>query len=97
MNATDVNKENFKVNVFEYVKCQNRLRENLDSDFTLILGQCNKLIQMQLEGIPTCEAVDDISDVINLLKMMKRLSHHTTYQKYHPLYLYTSKKNVYGL
>ena len=85
MNATDANKENFKVNVSEYVKYQNRLRENIDSNFTLILGQCNELTRMQLEGIPTCEAVDDISDVINLLKMMKRLSHHTTYQKYHHL------------
>ena len=29
--ATDVNKEIFKVDIYEYVKCRNRLRANLDS------------------------------------------------------------------
>ena len=38
MNATDVDKEIFIFDVSDYVNHQNRLRANLESDFTLILG-----------------------------------------------------------
>ena len=93
-NSTDVNKEIFNVDVSKYVNCQNRLRANLGSDFTLILGQCTKLTHMQLEVLLTWEAVDDRSNVIKLLKMLKILSHQTTDQKYHPLSLCMSKRSV---
>ena len=96
-NATDVDKENFKVDVSKYVKRRNRLRANPESAFTFILGQCTKLTRMQLEGLPTWEAVDDSSDMIKLINMVQGLSHQTTNQKYYPLYLYMAKKIVYGL
>ena len=41
-------REIFKINVSEYAKRRNRLRENLDLAFTLIIGQCTKLTRMQL-------------------------------------------------
>ena len=47
--APDVEKEIFKVDVLEYVKRRNRLRANLESELTLIMGQCNKLTRIQLE------------------------------------------------
>ena len=46
--ATEIDRDIFKVNVSEYVNLRNRLRANLESEFTLILGQCNKLTRMQL-------------------------------------------------
>ena len=96
-NATDVDKEIFKFDVSDYVNHQNRLRANLESDFTLILGHCTELTQMQLEGLPTWEAMDDSSDIIIMIKMINSLSHQTTDQKYHPLSLYMAKKRVFGL
>ena len=45
----------------------------------------------------TWEAVDDSSDVIRILKMVKRLSHNTTNQKYYPLSLYMANNSVYRL
>ena len=48
--ASDVEKEIFKVDVSEYVKRCNRLRANLESEFTLILGHYTELTRMQLEG-----------------------------------------------
>ena len=52
---------------------------------------------MQLEGLPTWEAMDDSSDIIIMIKMINSLSHQTTDQKYHPLSLYMAKKRVFGL
>ena len=95
--TTDVDKEIFKVEVSRYMKRRNRQRANLESAFTLILGQCTDLTCMQLEGLPNWDAVDDGSDVIKLLKTVKSLSHQTTNQKYHPLFLYMAKKSVRGL
>ena len=84
----------FKVNVSKYAKRRNRLRANLESDFTLILSQCTELTGMKLELLSTWEAVDYSSDVIQLIKMVKCLSHQTTDQNYHPLSLYMAKKSV---
>ena len=95
--APDVEKEIFKVDVLEYVKRRNRLRVNLESELTLIMGQCTKLTRMQLEVLLTWESVDDISNVIKLLKMAKSLLHQMTSQMYHPLSLYLEKISVYGL
>ena len=77
-NATDVDKEIFKFDVYDYVNHQNRLRANLESDFTLILCQCTGLTQMKIEGLPTWEAMDDSSDIIRMIKMMNSLSHQNT-------------------
>ena len=95
--APDVEKEIFKVDVLEYVKRRNRLRVNLESELTLIMGQCTKLTRMQLEVLLTWESVDDISNVIKLLNMAKSLLHQMTSQMYHPLSLYLEKISVYGL
>ena len=96
-NATDVDKDFFKVDVSKYIKRRNRPRENLESSFTLILGKCNKLTQIKLEVLTTWEAVDDRSDVIKLINMVKSLSHQTTDQNYHPLSLYMAKQIMYRL
>ena len=86
--ATDVDNDVFKVEVSEYVKHSDRLRANLDKRYTLILGQCNELTCMHIEGLPEWGATYDISYVIKLLKIIKSLSHQATDQKYHPLSLY---------
>ena len=78
----------FKVEVSEYVKRCNRLQANLEESYTLILGQCNELTRMQLEGVTEWEATYDIYDVIRLLKMIKSLENQSTDQIYHPLPLY---------
>ena len=88
MDATDVDMEIFKFDVFKYTKRQNRMRVNLKLTFTLILGQCTKLTWIQLEGLLTWESV---------LQMVKSLTHLTMDQKYHPLSLYLSKNSMCGL
>ena len=75
---TDMDREIFKVEVSENVKRCNRLQDNLEKTYTLILGQCNKITHMQLEGLPELEATDDVSDVIKLLKMIKSLKQQIT-------------------
>ena len=54
---------------------QNRLRENLESAFTLIFRKFTNINCIKLEGLPNREAVDDSSNVINILKMVKSLLH----------------------
>ena len=88
--ATDVDKDIFKVEVSEYVKIRNRLQDNIQKSYTLIIGQCTELTRMQLEGIPDWGATDDISDVTKLL-------HQAIDQKYYPLSLYSATKSVYCL
>ena len=50
--VTEVDKEIFKVEVFKYVKIGNRLRNNIEKIYTLILGQFTELTCMQIEGLP---------------------------------------------
>ena len=87
--ATDVDKDIFKVEVSEYVKIRNRLQANIQKSYTLIIGQCTELTRMQLEGFPEWEATDDIYNVIKLIKIIKSLAHQTIDQKKHPLSLYS--------
>ena len=54
---------------------QNRLRENLESAFTLIFRKWTNINCINLEGLPNWEAVEDSSNVINILKMVKSLLH----------------------
>ena len=96
-NDTDVDKKIFKVEVSEYFKRRNRLRANIDSALTFIFGYFTKLTQMHLEGLPTWEAVDDSSNMINLINIVKSLYHQITDHNYHPLSLYMAKNTVYGL
>ena len=46
--ATDMDKEIFKVEVSDYVKCCNRMQDNLEKSYTLILGQCTALTHTQI-------------------------------------------------
>ena len=57
----------------------------------------SEITRMQMEVIPTWEAVYDSSDVIKLLKMVKSLSYQRASQMYHPLSLYLAKRSVYKL
>ena len=41
--------------------------------------------------------MEDISDFINLLNMVKSLLYQTTSQMYHPISLYLEKRSIYGL
>ena len=86
--VTEVDKEIFKVEVFKYVKIRNRLRNNIEKIYTLILGQFTELTCMQIECCQEWEATDDDHDEIKLLKIIKSLAHHVTDQKYYPLSLY---------
>ena len=85
--ATDTEKEVFKVEVYEYVKFRNILKANLEKSYKLILGQCTDLTYMQLEGLQDWEATNDTSNVIKLLKTIRSLTNQDTYQKYHLLSL----------
>ena len=87
--ATDLEKYIFKVEVSECVKRRNRLQDNLEKRYTLILGQCTELNHMNLEGLPEWEATYDTSDGIKLLKIIQSIAHQETDQQYYPLYLYS--------
>ena len=52
---------------------------------------------MQLEGLLTWEADYDGSNVIQILNMVKIISHHLTSHMYPPLSLYLAKRSVYRL
>ena len=52
---------------------------------------------MQLEGLLTWEADYDGSNVIQILNMVKIISHHLTSHMYPPLSLYIAKRSVYRL
>ena len=62
-------KEVFKVDVSDYVKRRNRLRDNPEKSYTLILVHFTELTCMQLKVIPDWEATYEVSDAIKLLKL----------------------------
>ena len=86
-NATDTEKEVFKVEVYEYVKFRNILKANLEKSYKLILGQCTDITRTKLKGLPDWEATNDTFNVIKLLKTIGSLPNQDTDQKYHLLSL----------
>ena len=54
--ATDAEKELFKVELYEYLKHHKILRYNLEKSYTLILVQCTDITCMQLKEMLDWEA-----------------------------------------
>jgi len=62
--ATNVDKEVFKIKITEFVKLQNKLQANFESAYTLLLGHCNELTLTQLQGLSKWKATNDAPNLI---------------------------------
>jgi len=67
--------------ISEFIKSQNKLRANLESAYTLLLGKCTEITQTHLQGLRKWETVNGALDAIDLLKIIKSLSHQSTEQR----------------
>ena len=78
------------------IKCETILDANIQSLYSLVLGQCTDLIQTKLKQQTTWATVHDAQDGIALLVLIKMVVHQFEDQKFLSLALYNAKLNLYA-
>ena len=82
-------------NIDIYVKRDSILDENLQKAYSLIHGQCTELLNIKLKTRANWETVSSQYDMMGLLEAIKTIIYKFEDQKYLPLYLHHSKRNLY--
>jgi hypothetical protein len=63
----------FEKRVDEFIKRDTKLKENCQAAYSLVLGQCTEYMRAKLEVVGGYNNMDSISDLIELIKMIKGL------------------------
>ena len=79
-----------------YVKREGILDENIQKAYSLIHGQCTKLIKSKLKTSANWETVSSQYDMLGLLEAIKNKIYKFEDQKYLPLSLHHAKRNFYA-
>ena len=79
-----------------YVKRDGILDENLQKAYSLIHGQCTKLIKSKLMTSANWETVSSQYDMLGLLEAIKNKIYKFEDQKYLPLSLHHAKRKCYA-
>jgi hypothetical protein len=86
-----------KQSVVEYVRRNNKLTQNMETVYSLILGQCTEYMVAKLKGLPEYNSFNDSVDLIKLLKAIKGLTHHFEGQRYQAMTLNGALTRFYTL
>ena len=78
------------------IKHETILDANIQSLYSLVIGQCTDLIQTKLKQQNNWATVHDKQDGITLLTLIKTVIHWFEDQKFLPLALYNAKLNLYA-
>ena len=65
------------------IKCESILNSNIQSLYSLVLGQCMDLIQTKLKQQNTWATIHDEQDGIALLVLIKMVAHHFEDQSFY--------------
>ena len=79
------------------LKHEATLNNNIQQDYSLILGQCTDLLQTKLKQQADWETISMDCDGIALIKLIKNIVYWFEDQKFLPLALYNAKANLYAL
>ena len=79
-----------------YVKLDSILDENLQKAYSLIHGQCTKLLKSKLKTSANLETVSSQYDMLGFLEAIKTIKYKFEDQKYIPLSLHHAKRNFYA-
>ena len=91
----------FKQLVFEweidsYIKHKGLLQENIQKAYSLILGQCTKLMKSKLKSSDQWATISAEQNVLKLLAEIKSITFKFEDQKYLPLSIHQAKANFYA-
>ena len=79
-----------------YVKQDGILSENLEKAYSLIFGQCTKILKSKLKSSVNWDTMSSNYDMFTLLEAIKKIIYKSKDQKYLPISLHNSKTNVYN-
>ena len=79
-----------------YVKREGILEKNLQKAYSLIHGQCTKLLKSKLKTSANWDTVSSQYDMLGLLDAIKTIIYKFEDQKYLPLSLHHAKRNFYA-
>jgi hypothetical protein len=68
----------------EFVKRELALEEKLRTLYTLVWGQCTKIVRARVEALPNCKDMSKEFDALALLKAIKSITYNLQSQKYKP-------------
>ena len=83
-----------KVN--SYVRRDRILDENIQKGYSLVTGQCNKLIKSKLKTTPNWDITPTELELLGLIASIKSVVFKFEDQRYLPLSLHYAKTNVYS-
>jgi hypothetical protein len=90
-------KEIWKQSVVEYLRRNNKLKQNMETVYSLIFGQCTEYMVAKLKGLPDYGSFNDSVDLIKLLKAIEGLTYHFGGQRYQALELHGALTHFYML
>jgi hypothetical protein len=96
-NPTLTDNEIWKQLVVEYVRRNNKLTQNMETLYSLILGQCTEYMVAKLKGLPYYKNFNDSVDLIKLHKAIKGLTYHFEGQRYQSMALHGALTRFYTL
>ena len=76
-----------------YVKRKSVLEETIQKEYSLVLGQCTKMMKSKLKHSTGCSKSFTKFDVLELLKITKSNKFKSGYQKYSPIFLHQENIN----
>jgi hypothetical protein len=95
--ATAKSKRVWERRVGEFTKRDNRPTTNLETAFSLVMGQCTELMRANINALKDWKGIKESFDLIRLIKAIKGLNYQFEGQKYHAMALHQSKKSFFDL
>jgi hypothetical protein len=93
--ATETEREIWKVEVKEFVHKRRSIRENLKMLYSLAWGQCTDIMRQKIEALDNHEQMATESDGLGLLRAIKNASFNFQSQKYVAHALHDAKRRFY--
>jgi hypothetical protein len=87
----------FKGQIDQYIRQEAMLQENMQRAYSLVLGQCSKLLRAKLKQSSDWAQVSSAFDVLGLTKLIKSIVFKFDDQKFLPVSLYQAKQNFCSL
>ena len=87
----------FKGQIDQCIKWEAMLKDNIQKVYSLILGQCTKLLKAKLKQSNDCAWMSSGFDVLALIKLIKCIVFKFDNQKFLPVSLHQAKQSLYNL
>jgi hypothetical protein len=87
----------FKGQIDQYIRQEAMLQENMQRAYSLVLGQCTKLLKAKLKQSNKLTTISSAFDVLGLTRLIKAIVFKFDDQKFLPVSLHQAKQNFFSL